>query len=83
MIITLLFSILVGVFIAMLVIILTSKNKSAYIYKNNIYKVKQYGLMKNPITREWKKCVIYHRICDKELYVREFDDFIEKFKHID
>jgi len=35
--------------------------------------------MKNPITRNWEKCVIYKSLDSGKIYVREETDFREKF----
>lgn len=36
--------------------------------------------MKNPTTREWLDCVIYANIDTDDIYVREKQDFFDKFE---
>ena len=35
--------------------------------------------LKNPTTREWQDCVIYANIDTDDIYVREKQDFFDKF----
>lgn len=44
------------------------------------YAIVEYARMKNPSTREWKDCVIYSDIKTKSVYVREKQDFFDKFE---
>jgi hypothetical protein len=43
------------------------------------YRIANEARMKNPETREWMDCIIYSNVDNGSLYVREKDDFFEKF----
>jgi hypothetical protein len=53
-----------------------------YKYKGNEYEVFKQVKMKNPETREWDDAIIY---MDRkgDLYVRERNDFLNKFKEVE
>lgn len=44
------------------------------------YVIVEYARMKNPSTREWQECVIYSDIKTESVYVREKQDFFDKFE---
>ena len=46
---------------------------------DGIYRVVNKARMKNPATREWMNCVIYSDIDNGSIYVREINDFFDKF----
>lgn len=46
----------------------------------NIYEVLGEAKMKNSITREWENCIIYRGKDTQETYVRETQDFMNKFE---
>lgn len=56
-------------------------SKSGYSH-NGRYVVLEYLRMKNSTTREWENAVLYRNCSTKELYVRELEDFIDKFKKV-
>lgn len=60
----------------------------------NLYKVIDIALMKNPVSREWEECVIYEQykhyddgayfdVLPKMTFVRELTDFNKLFTKID
>ena len=51
-----------------------------YEFKNRHYQVLSYGEMKNPHTRLWEDCVIYVQLENRKTYVRNREEFFEKFK---
>ena len=46
------------------------------------YRIVNEARMKNPETREWMDCIIYSNVDNESLYVREKDDFFEKFVEV-
>lgn len=46
------------------------------------YRIVNEARMKNPETREWMDCIIYSSVDKGSLYVREKDDFFEKFVEV-
>lgn len=55
-----------------------SVGESGYSH-DGIYRVVNKARMKNPETREWMDCVIYSDIDNGSIYVREMNDFFDKF----
>lgn len=55
-----------------------SVGESGYSH-DGIYRVVNKARMKNPATREWMNCVIYSDIDNGSIYVREINDFFDKF----
>lgn len=51
-----------------------------YKYKGKHYQVLSFGEMKNPHTRLWEDCVIYIQLENRKTYVRNREEFFEKFK---
>ena len=51
-----------------------------YRFKDRSYQVVSYGEMKNPYTRLWEDCVIYIQLENRKTYVRNKEEFFEKFK---
>lgn len=51
-----------------------------YTYKGKYYQIISYGEMKNPHTRNWEKCVIYIQLENRNTYVRNKEEFFNKFK---
>lgn len=51
-----------------------------YKYKGKHYQVLSFGEMKNPHTRLWEDCVIYIQLENRKTYVRNKEEFFEKFK---
>ena len=51
-----------------------------YTYKGKHYQVLSFGEMKNPHTRLWEDCVIYIQLENRKTYVRNKEEFFEKFK---
>ena len=51
-----------------------------YEFKNRSYQVIGYGEMKNSHTRLWEDCVIYIQLENRKTYVRNKEEFFEKFK---
>ena len=51
-----------------------------YKFKDRSYQVVSYGEMKNPHTRLWEDCVIYVQLENRKTYVRNKEEFFEKFK---
>ena len=51
-----------------------------YKFKDRSYQVLGYGEMKNPHTRLWEDCVIYVQLENRKTYVRNREEFFEKFK---
>ena len=47
---------------------------------DGIYRIMDFCRMKNPTTREWVDAVIYRNVRTYEFYVREKNDFEDKFK---
>lgn len=47
---------------------------------DGIYRIIDFCRMKNPTTREWVDAVIYRNVRTYEMYVREKNDFEDKFK---
>lgn len=47
---------------------------------DGIYRIMDFCRMKNPTTREWVDAVIYRNIRTYDIYVREKNDFENKFK---
>ena len=52
-----------------------------YEYKEETYKVHRVVEAKCPVNREWFKAVYYSSV-DNISYVREYKDFIDKFKPV-
>lgn len=46
------------------------------------YRIVNEARMKNPETREWMDCIIYSNVDNGSLYVREKDNFFEKFVEV-
>ena len=55
-----------------------SVGESGYSH-DGIYRVVNKARMKHPETREWMDCVIYSDIDNGSIYVREMNDFFDKF----
>ena len=53
-----------------------------YTYKGKHYQILSFGEMKNPQTRVWEECVIYIQLENRNTYVRDKEEFFEKFKEI-
>ena len=51
-----------------------------YAYKGKHYQIINYGEMKNPQTRVWEECVIYIQLENRNTYVRNREEFFNKFK---
>ena len=51
-----------------------------YGFKNRRYQFLSFGEMKNPHTRLWEDCVIYIQLENRKTYVRNKEEFFEKFK---
>ena len=51
-----------------------------YEFKNRSYQFLSFGEMKNPHTRLWEDCVIYIQLENRKTYVRNKEEFFEKFK---
>ena len=51
-----------------------------YKFKDRSYQVLGYGEMKNPRTRLWEDCIIYIQLENRKTYVRNKEEFFEKFK---
>lgn len=51
-----------------------------YTYKGKHYQILGYGEMKNPHTRDWEKCVVYIQLENRITYVRNREEFFNKFK---
>lgn len=51
-----------------------------YTYKGKHYQILSYGEMKNPHTRDWEKCVVYIQLENRNTYVRNREEFFNKFK---
>ena len=51
-----------------------------YTYKGKHYQFLIYGEMKNPYTRNWEECVVYIQLENRNTYVRNREEFFEKFK---
>lgn len=51
-----------------------------YTYKGKQYQVLIYGEMKNPYTRNWEECIVYIQLENRKTYVRNKEEFFEKFK---
>ena len=51
-----------------------------YTYKGKHYQVLSFGEMKNPQTRDWEKCVVYIQLENRNTYVRNREEFFNKFK---
>lgn len=49
---------------------------------DGIYAISSFGRMKNSISREWEDAVIYTNTITNECYIRELNDFIDKFQKI-
>ena len=55
--------------------------ESGYLHDGR-YRIVNEARMKNPETREWMDCIIYSNVDNGSLYVREKDDFFEKFVEV-
>ena len=53
-----------------------------YTYKGKHYQVLSFGEMKNPQTRVWEECVVYIQLENRNTYVRNKEEFFEKFKEV-
>ena len=51
-----------------------------YKYKGKHYQVLSFGEMKNPYTRNWEDCVIYIQLENRKTYVRNKEEFFNKFE---
>ena len=51
-----------------------------YKFKDRSYQVVGYWEMKNPHTRLWEDCVVYIQLENRNTYVRNREEFFEKFK---
>ena len=51
-----------------------------YKFKDRSYLVISYGEMKNPHTRLWEDCVIYIQLENRKTYVRNKEEFFNKFE---
>ena len=51
-----------------------------YTYKGKHYQILSFGEMKNPQTRDWEKCVVYIQLENRNTYVRNKEEFFNKFK---
>lgn len=49
-------------------------------YKDHSYVVLCLAEMKNPINRKWEGCVIYKQQQTGKIFVREYQDFLDKFE---
>lgn len=58
------------------------ESKSGYPH-DSIYVISNFCRMKNSISREWEDAVIYNNVTTNECYVRELNDFIDKFQKIE
>lgn len=57
-------------------------SKSGYPH-DGIYVISNFCRMKNSISREWEDAVIYTNTTTHQHYVRELNDFIDKFQKIE
>lgn len=55
--------------------------ESGYLHDGR-YRIVNEARMKNPETREWMDCIIYSNVDNWAIYVREKDDFFEKFVEV-
>lgn len=55
--------------------------ESGYLHDGR-YRIVNEARMKNPETREWMDCIIYSNVDNGAIYVREKDDFFEKFVEV-
>lgn len=55
-----------------------TEQQKEYTYKEQKYSLLYQGKMK--IGQVWLPCVVYQAHKDNEIYVRELNDFVEKFK---
>lgn len=60
----------------------TIEVREKYTYKNKEYFVAGVCSMKNPCTREWYDCIIYYSAKTGNRYVREAQEFFERFTKI-